>query len=154
MTIDGQQSLDHLRQMWSQAQTDYPTLALSARQALHALESERHANALLAQLVLPYNAIDAYTLCDALHALSQAVETWLYISARLWIECQQPDAAQEVQDLHQRSIVQHQRLLMRHVGLQQDIATFCQKHQILLHLGAFTDAITYNPLSGEQGEEA
>lgn len=147
-TIEEQAALDQLRAMWTHAKETYPAIALSAQQALRALESEAQANRLIAKTTRD-NAFDAYTLCDAVHLLGKAVESWAYISARLWAECERKEAEEAIRLFHQSSVTKLQHLLVRHVALQDETYTFCREHQILVRLGVLTQSIDITH-TGEQ----
>lgn len=128
-----------LRERWQQAKAIYPALALSAHQALRAIQAEEKAEAALATLV-PSNPLDVYQLCDALAGLALALETWAYVSARLWHLCQTEQEETEIKALHHTSVEQYARLLDAHLQAQERLFAFCQQHQIILRFGVMTQA--------------
>ena len=75
-------TLDTLRELWTTTKETHPSLALSARQALKALEREAQAEQIIAHLT-PHDALDALQLCDALQALADTLELWVSVNARL-----------------------------------------------------------------------
>lgn len=128
-----------LRERWQQAKVAYPALALSAHQALRAIQAEEKAEAVLAAVV-PSNPFDAYKLCDALADLARALEAWAYVSARLWHLCGSGQAGTEIKTLHQSSVEQYGRILAAHLQAQAQTFAFCQQHQIILRFGVVTQA--------------
>ena len=143
-------TLDTLRELWTTAKETHPSLALSARQALKALEREAQAEQIIAHLT-PRDSLDALQLCDALQALADTLELWVSVNARLWLECQHEETESSFRALHQSSITHFQQLQMRHYELQDEVVAFCQKHKVLLRLHALPLLITL-PL-GEMGRK-
>jgi hypothetical protein len=128
------------RDRWQQAKQTYPTLALSAHQALRALDFEEKAERVLAH-TRPATAVDAYSLCDVLADLARALEAWAYVSARLWHLCETGQADAEIKSLHTTSCDHYRRLLIRHLQVQQQTFIFCEHHQVILRFGIVTQAL-------------
>jgi hypothetical protein len=128
-----------LRERWHLAKATYPALALSAHQALRAIQAEEQAEGVLANIV-PSNSLDAYKLCDALADLARALEAWAYVSARLWPLCETEQAEAEIRALHKNSTEQYERILTAHLQAQRQTFAFCQQHQIVLRFGVLTQA--------------
>jgi hypothetical protein len=133
-------SREELRERWQQAKMAYPAIALSAHQALRAIQFEEKAEGTLASVV-PSNALDAYKLCDALADLSRALEAWVYVSARLWYLCETGQANAEIKVLHTNSTEQYMRILAAHLQTQELTFAFCQQQQIVLRFGVITQAL-------------
>jgi hypothetical protein len=132
-------SKKELSARWQRAKVTYPAVALSAHQALRALEFEERAERALTSIRLT-DTFAAYTLCDVLADLSRALEAWVYIGARLWHLCETGQADAEIQALHKNSTEQYLRLLTYHLQVQQQTFAFCQEHQIILRFGVVTQA--------------
>jgi hypothetical protein len=128
------------RDRWQQAKQTYPALALSAHQALRALDFEERAERTLAR-IKPSDPFDAYALCDVLADLARALEAWAYISARLWHLCETEQADAEIKALHTLGTEQYRRMLTQHLQVQQQTFTFCQEHEIILRFGVITQAL-------------
>lgn len=140
--MNAQIVVDHreaLRERWQQAKSVYRVLALSAHQALCAIQAEEEAEVALAKII-PSDTCSAYTLCDALADLARALEAWAYVNARLWNLCETGQADAEITALHYNSTEQYRRILAAHLHTQEQTFHFCQRHQIVLRFGVITQA--------------
>lgn len=131
-------SLVPLKAQWTETYETIQTLSLRiiAHTALQALQSEEESWAKYTALASCLDFVDAYRLCDALALHKQAIEHWMYVSARLWYLRERHELPAEEQQrlgiLLESANTQQRKLLVDHLEMQSYVQRYCHSHRILV----------------------
>lgn len=121
-------------------------LKVVGHMALRAIHSEEEAQTRSSISADAPSFTVAYRYCEVLDVLKQAVENWVYVAARLWYIKERETGASEserdhLDQLHQCSIAQQQRLFLSYFLLQSRLQDFCHQHHILLSAHVIDQAL-------------
>ena len=130
-------------------QSEGNSLRIIAHTALRAISHEEDARARYLRTSISHTPdfVDAYRLCEALNLMKEALESWIYVAARLWYflergqETEQDTSKEALTRLHAYSIAEQQRLFSTYMQMQQEVQAFFNEHHILVAMNIIDQAL-------------